>query len=137
MKLWKWTYWILTKTDIIVNLCRNSKFYFTLKKASHILCGSFSYQKLKWIDKNTISRISCFPKTASSKTTILAENEGILWVKGYDALLFPWNLPFHQSSLFLNHVVAPNPTLLVVTNLTVTLDCYGYYTVLLLTKTIK
>ena len=36
-----------------------------------------------------------------------------------------------------NHVVAPNPTLLVVTNLTVPLDCYGYYTVLLLTKTIK
>ena len=44
---------------------------------------------------------------------------------------------FYCSGLFLNHVVAPNRTLLVVSNLTVTLNCYGYYSVLLLTKTIK
>ena len=87
MKLIKWTHWILTKIDIIVNMSRNSKFYFTLKKASQRkLC-----QKLKWIDKIHFWEFYDLPKTASSKETLTQKMKAFYM---YDHLYFLMKLAF-------------------------------------------
>jgi len=45
---------------ISVWICSEIIFY--IEKASSIVCDSFSYQKLKWVDKNTLLWISKFSK---------------------------------------------------------------------------